>query len=340
MKYIRPVSANSATGLVADVYDQIKKEFGSLVEPFTLHSLIPNLLAGAWMAARESELAGNVRRDVKEAVAATVSRINQCPYCVDAHSIMLRAAGKHKTAKAIINGKINEISDPKIRSVVRWASASRSPGTEPLLSPPFNKEEAPEIIGTAVFYHYINRMVSVLLSETPLPSNRSWLRKPLERFAGLLFSRAVRRSLVVGESLRFLPEADLPTDLGWSRHVSTVAKAFSRFAVTVESSGKQALPLEVRKLICERVQTWEGEDPGLSRSWVEKSIRGLDEKAKVAGRLALLTAFSPYQVDGEIVLDFQLHFPDAKELLGALAWSSLIVARKIGVWLQSPFSKR
>ena len=112
------------------------------MEPFTLHSPIPKLLAGAWMAARESELAGNVRRDIKEAVAAAVSKINQCPYCVDAHSIMLRAAGKHKTAKAIINGKINEISDPKIRSVVRWASASRSPGTEPLLSPPFNNEGA------------------------------------------------------------------------------------------------------------------------------------------------------------------------------------------------------
>jgi len=92
-------------------------------------------------------------------------------------------------------------------------------------------------------------------------------------------------------------------------------------------------------LICERVQAWEGEDPGLSRSWVEKSIRGLDEKTKVAGRLTLLTAFSPYQVDEEIVLDFQLYFPDDKELLGALAWSSLIVARKIGMWLQSPFNK-
>ncbi len=339
MKYIRPVSANSATGLVADVYNQIKKEFGSLVEPFTLHSPIPNLLAGAWMASRESELAGNVRRDIKEAVAATVSKINQCPYCVDAHSIMLKAAGKHKAARAITNGKINQISDPKIRSIVRWASASRSPGTEPLLSPPFNKEEAPEIIGTAVFYHYINRMVSVLLSETPLPSNRSWLKKPLKRFAGLLFSRAVRRSVVAGESLRFLPEAALPTDLGWSKPVSTIAKAFSRFAATVESAGKQTLPLEVRELSCERVQAWEGEDPGLSRSWVEKSIRGLDEKTKVAGRLTLLTAFSPYQVDEEIVLDFQLYFPDDKELLGALAWSSLIVARKIGTWLQSPFNK-
>jgi hypothetical protein len=50
IKYIQAVPAGSAMGLVTEVYSQIKLEFGSLVEPFTLHSSMPKLLAGAWMA--------------------------------------------------------------------------------------------------------------------------------------------------------------------------------------------------------------------------------------------------------------------------------------------------
>ena len=38
IRYIQPVALNSTEGLVARVYPQIKKEFGALVEPFTLHS--------------------------------------------------------------------------------------------------------------------------------------------------------------------------------------------------------------------------------------------------------------------------------------------------------------
>lgn len=109
IRYIQRVAPNVAEGLVGQVYAQIKKEFGALAEPFTLHSPSPELLAGAWSACRESLLVGNVRRDVKEAVAATVSRINRCPYCVDAHTIMLNATSAHNSADAIIHQRDDQI---------------------------------------------------------------------------------------------------------------------------------------------------------------------------------------------------------------------------------------
>ena len=150
IRYIQPVAMNSTEGLVARVYPQIKKEFGALVEPFTLHSPSPELLAGAWSAGRESLLVGSVRREVKEAVAATVSRINQCPYCVDAHTIMLNAISARNSAEAIIHQRDDQIRDAEMRSIVNWAAATRSPGAKILLSPPFSQEDAPEIkIGRA-----------------------------------------------------------------------------------------------------------------------------------------------------------------------------------------------
>ena len=85
IRHTQAVVPNAAEGLVERVFLQIKKESGVFVAPFTLHSPSPELLAGAWSLCRESLLVVTVRRDAKEAEAAAVSRINQCPYCVDAH---------------------------------------------------------------------------------------------------------------------------------------------------------------------------------------------------------------------------------------------------------------
>jgi len=333
IKYIQPVAPNSTEGLVARVYPQIKKEFGALVEPFTLHSPTPELLAGAWSTCRESLLVGSVRRDVKEAVAATVSRINQCPYCVDAHTIMLNATSARNSADAIIHHRDDQIRDATVRSIVKWAAATRSPGAKVLLSPPFSQKDAPEIIGTAVFFHYVNRMASVLLSDTPLPSNHPLLKGFLKRMAGWFFSRAIHRSKPLGASLELLPESELPADLAWAKKSPNIAGAFARFATVVNSAGKDFIPENVRDCVVKHVQTWGGKDPKLGRHWVEEAMSGLDEKSKDIGRLVLLTALTPYQVDEGVVNAFTTHITGDDRLIGALAWGSFTAAQRIGKWL-------
>ena len=334
IRYIRAVAPNSAEGLVARAYSQLKKEFGALVEPFTLHSPYPELLAGAWSACRESLIVGNVRRDVKEAVAATVSRVNQCPYCVDAHTIMLNATSAHNSADAIIHQRDDQIRDPAVRSIVEWAAATRSPGAEVLLSPPFSQKDAPEIIGTAVFFHYVNRMANVLLSETPLPSNHPWLKGVFKRMAGWFFSRAVHRSKPLGASLELLPETELPADLAWAKTSPNISGAFARFAAVIDRAGRNFIPENVRDCVVNYVHAWDGKDPGLGRHWVEEAMNGLDEKSNDVGRLVLLTALAPYQVDDSVVHAFVTHINEEKKLLGALAWGSFTAARRIGTWLQ------
>ena len=129
--------------LLAQSYHQIKRDFGALVEPFTLHAPAPRLLAGIWMATRETELVGIVRREIKEAVAATVSRLNQCPYCVDAHTMMLHAVSAHGTATAISQVNGGEIQDPAIRQIVAWAEATRSPDDPPAAKTAFFRSRSP-----------------------------------------------------------------------------------------------------------------------------------------------------------------------------------------------------
>ncbi len=333
IKYIRPVKPNEAQGLVADVYAQVKRDFGKVVEPFMMHSPSPRLLAGVWTACREVELVGCVPRAVKEAVAAAVSKLNRCPYCVDAHTIMLSAAGQNNAAKAIDRAKYCEISDSKLRAMVSWAIATTSPMSEDLRKPPFSSEEAPELIGTAVFYHYINRMTTVLLGETPLPSNKHILKWPLKRTASLMFSGAVKRPKKVGDALQFLAKSSLPSDMHWATTAPSIAQAFARFAAEVEKAAENALPVTVRRYLKEEINEWNGKPSELSLAWSEEEINKFDNPVQAAARLGLLTALAPHEVDASTISAFKRECPGDENLVGALAWASLAAARKIGNWL-------
>ena len=335
IKYISPIPSRRAHGLVARVYEQIKREFGVLGEPLTLHSPIPPLLAGVWSTFRETLLTGVVRRELKEAAAVAVARLNQCPYCVDAHSVMLRAASSHAAAAAIQRGREAEIRDPAIKGMVAWASASRSPGAGSLAVPPFTRAEAPEVIGIAFWIHYINRMVTIFVGKglIPLASNPLGLRTLSERLGGWFFAGTLRQQQSPGTSLGLLPDASLPQDLHWAATSPFVSRAFASFSAAAEEAGKTSLSAEIRACVVERVGRWQGEDPGLSLAWLEESIRGLAESSKPGARLALLAALAPHRIDEKLIGEFRRNQAADEQLLGALAWASFTAARRISSWL-------
>jgi hypothetical protein len=246
---------------------------------------------------------------------------------------MLNAISAHNSAEAILHQRDDQIRDAEVRSIVKWAAATRSPGAKVLLSPPFSQEDAPEIIGTALFFHYVNRMASVLLSDTPLPSNHPLLKEFLKRMAGWLFSRAIHRSKPSGASLELLPESELPADFAWAKTSPNIAGAFARFAAVVNRAGSDFIPQNVRDCVVEQVRAWDGKDPKLGRHWVAEAMNGLNEKSKDIGRLVLLTALAPYQVDEGVVNAFTAHITGDDRLIGTLAWGSFTAARRIGTWL-------
>jgi len=67
IRHIKPVLPLEADGLVADVYDQMAREF-QLTPPVILHSPIPDLLASVWGAQREAMVAGPTSRALRETV--------------------------------------------------------------------------------------------------------------------------------------------------------------------------------------------------------------------------------------------------------------------------------
>jgi AhpD family alkylhydroperoxidase len=333
IKYIQPVPYGSATGLTAQVYQQMQAD--SLpTPPLTLHSPAPQVMAGVWSIIRETLGSGDVDHALKEAVAAAVSKTNQCPYCVDVHTSMLYATADHDAAGAILRGDYDRIHDEQLKAIVQWVQANRSAPANGVLAPPFSPHDAPEIIGTAIAFHYINRMVNVFLGETfvPVPSA---LKGVTGRVFGATAGKRFVRRLQQGDSLQFVPQARVPDDLSWAASNPAVAGAFAGFAQVVEEAGKAVLPEGVRVVVSECVQEWNGEAMGLSRRWVEDAVVDIKEEHRAAARLTLLTALASYQVDSNVIEDFRSHYPEDAQLIAATAWASFTAARRVGIWLSA-----
>jgi len=73
IRYLQPISPAAATGLVAEVYSQARREFG-LLPPIPLHSPVPRLLTGAWCVLRETIALPAVLRRSSRPVACRVRR--------------------------------------------------------------------------------------------------------------------------------------------------------------------------------------------------------------------------------------------------------------------------
>ncbi len=319
--YTTPISVRDAQGEVAAIYAQLRRDLGSVAEPVALHAPLPDLLGGAWAILRETLLAGQVARGHKEAVAATISTRNRCPWCIDIHSMILEAAGHPQARLAIADGQVETMVDPSLRAIVAWAA-------QPLLElPPVAPDAAPELIGTAVTFHYLNRMVNVLV-ESFLPQAR-WARRTVAAALPWLLRPLARRSYAAGESLRWVRAADLPSDLSWARRSPTIAHAFAGFAAVVDQHSQRALPASARAIICEHLAVWDGAAPPLSRIWLEQAVAGLGEPEAAATRLGLLAAMASYQIDEGVVAAYRRHYPGDASLVAALAWASFAAARRV-----------
>jgi AhpD family alkylhydroperoxidase len=331
-KYTEPVAANTATGLVQAVYTQIKRDFKLVAEPFTLHSPSPALLAGLWGIFRESLAVGTARRAEKEAVAVAVSQLNQCPWCVDAHSSVLYGAGHADIARSLNQDGLTQEANGAFGRLAAWAGATSTPGSPLLTNPPFPAETAPEFIGTAVTFHFLTRMVNVFLIETPMPTNP--LAKALvQRVGGFVYAQlALKQELTPGDSAHLLAEAPLPDDLAWARPAPHIAHAFASMAAAVQDAADDTLPDTVQARVRSHIQAWDGSHPGVSRSWIEPALAGLSDEERALTGFSLLTGLAAYQVDQAVVDEFRSHRPGDTHLVNAAAFGAFTAARQMGQW--------
>ncbi|WP_392673772.1 carboxymuconolactone decarboxylase family protein [Streptomyces sp. LN785] len=282
-RYTSPEPPGSAAGVVAGVYEQLATDFGIDRAPtFVVLSAAPDLLAAAWALLRESLLTGQAPRTGKEVVAAGVSLVNRCPFCVAAHTMLLHATGDHRLAETIARGDLPD--DPGHRRLLAWGKDMSTPR-------PFPAAQAPEYIGTALSFHFINRIVSSLLTEDTLPGGAQRYRL-VRSVAGRSLARTVRRRLVPGESLALLETAG--TAPGWAAD-TPAGTAFGALRAAAHR-GAELLGDEDSALVRASVAAWDGVAP------LPLHGEGLPDRAERPGaRLALLAARAPYRITDEDV---------------------------------------
>ncbi|MGW0392258.1 carboxymuconolactone decarboxylase family protein [Streptomyces sp. NPDC003042] len=250
IRHVEAVPPSRAGGPVARVYAQARRDFGVLAPPLALHSPAPDALAASWLLLRETLLVdGEAGRAAKETVATAVSRANACPYCVEVHG------AKAATLPAQAPGQVERLS--------AWAGGGV--GAEPR-ELPFPAAQTAELAGVAVTFHYLNRMVSVFLADSPVPGAApAFLREPLMRMVARGMHADDPGRLAPGLSLDLLPPAPLPTALAWAAARPEVAQALARAVAAVER-GAHWVPEPVRHELRTRLTAWDGTPAAATRA--------------------------------------------------------------------------
>lgn len=314
INHLPPVRHEAASLLVRDIYRQVERDFGVLAPPVVLHAPAPEVLAAAWSLLRETMLApGSVERAAKEAVAAAVSRSNECTYCVVVHdhvrADLLRRAERPPSPSAAAE-----------QDTVRWLTRVGEP------APPLAADQLAELVAVAVLMHYLNRMVAVFLDAVPLPAPAPrWLLDPVVKQLGRVIGDADRRVTSSG-STAAAPAPPVP-DLWWAGSRAPLHGALAAAATVIDDAGARTVPAPVRELLDRELGGWDARQRGPGLSWATDACSSLPVTHRAIGRLVLLFAFAPHAVDRA---DLVATGADDRELVEIGAWASLTTGRRIG----------
>ncbi|MGW8485907.1 carboxymuconolactone decarboxylase family protein [Streptomyces sp. NPDC055886] len=310
-RFTSPEPVGGTTGTAAAVHAQVTRDFG--IEgalPFVALSAAPDLMAGAWALMRESLLSGRASRTEKELVTYGVSLANRCPFCVGAHTLLLYAGGDPELAGALARGERPE--DPGHAQLLSWGQDMRAPA-------PFAAAEAPEFIGSALAFHFINRIVSALIDEESV-SGGADPDELLDSEAGRALVRAVRGRPEPGLSLPLLGTGGPQPSWAAGTPVGTAFAALRSAAY----AGAGLLEERDAVFVRESVAAWDGFAP------LPLSDDGLPARAERPGaRLALLAARAPYRITAEDVKAWRVEPFTDHCLVHLVAFGAMLAVERV-----------
>jgi AhpD family alkylhydroperoxidase len=320
------------TDPVAVPHGEIERDLGAFVAPLAAHSPAPRALAAAWVMWRATVLdPGLVDRTTKEATATAVALANSAWYCAEVHLAALESRNERRASDAT-DTDLAALADHRVRQITEWA---RTTGMRAGVGPqrPFGDHHVPELVGTVVFCHYLNRMATVFLPSPTFSGDAPASALADARPALDLIAAHANRTPGAAAVLDLLPEASLPEDLAWAVGQPDIAVAFARAAAAIDDAGARSVPESVRAVVSARLAGWRGEAPDPGQEWLTELVAELPAEDRPAARLALLTAFAPHQVDQPVLDMFGRTGRDERALVELTAWASFAAARRVGGWL-------
>lgn len=112
------VDPTSSSGKVQELFGAIKSKFGKVPNMMKTMAHSPALLEG-YLAFNGALQNGELAPAVREQIALAVSQVNQCEYCLSAHSLLAKLAGLNPDQ--IIAARQGKSQDPKVQAVLTLA---------------------------------------------------------------------------------------------------------------------------------------------------------------------------------------------------------------------------
>jgi uncharacterized peroxidase-related enzyme len=163
-----------ATGRTAELYEDIRTATGLPFVPdvFRLISTRPDLLHAVVAGYKAIYDGGVLPRDTKELISAWTSKVNDCPYCVGAHSWFLQQfGGTAELAAAIAPAASPEdlpVDEPT-RALLRMATKVTAAANritdadwDTAVAAGWSDAELLEAVFCAALFNFINRLVDAL----------------------------------------------------------------------------------------------------------------------------------------------------------------------------------
>lgn len=328
VKYLKTYGLQDAQGIIEQVNLQIDQDL-MIVPPNSLSTVSERVHPLRWAGIREFlAVESHVSRASKEAVAAVISELNQCPYCQDAHEASLTALGD----KVIV--------DDKAKALIEWGKNTRNPRAEIINNPPFDKTAAPEIIGTALTFHSTNRLVSIFNSESFLPGfleHKLFKQKTLNFMANTMMKPFVEKKLTAGAALQFINKEKVDPALEWADSLPAYGQIFGALNTLLGDIERDVIPPVAAQRLKQAVDAWTGEDMPLGRNWLRELSGDVAEADRAILELMLLAAFTPYAITPTDIRNFKMIKPRDQDLLETCYWAIEILTAKISGWISKPF---
>lgn len=332
MKYITPVAPKHATGLLAEVYDEIQAVFhGDAPSPYLVHSLHPLFLSALWDFCKSSYFSGSCTRAEKDAVACGVSLANECTFCLDAHAELLRFEDR-QAATGVLRGNDQAASDPWIRSLVAWGRATLCPDEPIIQHPEFDDATLTEAIATALNFHYTNRVVNVFCGRSPFPLPAV----PGVRSLLVLLGRRILRSVAettMSYGLSPNTRTNRVRSVPWAESNPSIATTFSALALAAEQVGESTLSDNTREVVAQRLERWDGEQIPLVGGDFDDELGRLDSSERPIAKLVYLSALASQRVSVDLIAQCRDVGANDGQISGAVIWGSFQAAERIEQWL-------
>ena len=171
MPRIRIVPPEEATGELAEAYQSLDFAFPVVPTVLQLSSARPDLAISLIGLYRSLFLGGELSTSAKEAIATYVSALNQCPYCIGAHSLFMGLHGaSQEQVEAARAGDLSAFADddevgrflPLAEKITRHAYKVTDEDIETLRLAGWSDEKVLEAIYVVLAFNMINRLADSL----------------------------------------------------------------------------------------------------------------------------------------------------------------------------------